>query len=378
MKIAHVCLVGAGYNDGWGYQENMLARYNVKNGHEVSVITTQFVRDQVGELVKIDKTRYIDEFSCNIYRLPLKKKSRPQSRFRLFLNLKKVLSEINPDIIFVHNFQFLDIFKIIEYVKEKKIKLYVDSHTDRNNSGRNWFSLNILHGIIYKFFMKRILKYALKVYYLSEETKDFLTDIYKVPITFLEFFPLGGIVISKETKSSYKQEIREKLNVGDSEILLCHSGKMNKDKKTLEIIKSFSAINDSRFRLIIIGKFTEDIKKEAMLEISKDTRIKFLGWKNTDELYKYIAASDLYLQPGSQSATMQSALCLGTPVMVNNTKSYKVFNKGNFFVIKNTSEIVSILLMLSENPEVLKPMSKAAFRVANEYLDYNELSNQYI
>lgn len=38
MKIVHIHLLGP-YTDGWGYQENVLPEIQVRQGHEVTVIT---------------------------------------------------------------------------------------------------------------------------------------------------------------------------------------------------------------------------------------------------------------------------------------------------------------------------------------------------
>jgi len=40
MKIAHVTYY---YNDGTGYQDNLLPQYQEKQGHEVVVLTTDLV-----------------------------------------------------------------------------------------------------------------------------------------------------------------------------------------------------------------------------------------------------------------------------------------------------------------------------------------------
>ena len=39
MKIAHI-VPSTHYNDYWGYQENLLPKYHVKMGHEVTLITS--------------------------------------------------------------------------------------------------------------------------------------------------------------------------------------------------------------------------------------------------------------------------------------------------------------------------------------------------
>jgi 1,2-diacylglycerol 3-alpha-glucosyltransferase len=41
MKIVHLCL-SAFYVEGFGYQENVIPRYNRKDGHEVVIIASRF------------------------------------------------------------------------------------------------------------------------------------------------------------------------------------------------------------------------------------------------------------------------------------------------------------------------------------------------
>ena len=53
MKIVHVCLAGIGVTDGWTYQENLLTKYHKKLGHDVTIITSQWVRNELGGLKKI-------------------------------------------------------------------------------------------------------------------------------------------------------------------------------------------------------------------------------------------------------------------------------------------------------------------------------------
>ena len=42
MKICHLCLNGP-YNEGWNYQENILPKYHVKQGHKVYQIVTPYM-----------------------------------------------------------------------------------------------------------------------------------------------------------------------------------------------------------------------------------------------------------------------------------------------------------------------------------------------
>ncbi len=47
MKIVNICLAGS-FNYGWGYQDNLISKYQHKNGNDVTLITTRFINDKKG------------------------------------------------------------------------------------------------------------------------------------------------------------------------------------------------------------------------------------------------------------------------------------------------------------------------------------------
>ena len=62
-----------------------------------------------------------------------------------FFKIKRIIKDtvnellkFKPDILFLHDCQFLSITQIVKYKKENKnVKIYIDSHTDFINSGKN-------------------------------------------------------------------------------------------------------------------------------------------------------------------------------------------------------------------------------------------------
>ena len=57
MKIVHI-VPKAPYNDNWGYQDNLLPKYQRKMGHEVTVITTNTMQ-QDGKIINTACILYI-------------------------------------------------------------------------------------------------------------------------------------------------------------------------------------------------------------------------------------------------------------------------------------------------------------------------------
>jgi glycosyltransferase involved in cell wall biosynthesis len=377
MKILHICLASA-FTEGMTYQENFLSTENSKAGHEVTIISDCYKYEN-GRKIPTDPEEKTLEDGTRLIRLKYDKVLNDfiSNKVRKITNLYNEIMKIQPDVIMLHNLSGWETISVARYKKNNpRIRLYGDSHTDRNNSGSNWISLNVLHKFFYKSIIKRSLKFFDKVFYISFEGKDFLMDIYNIPEDILEFYPLGGTIISEEAKRNYRKEKREELGIHENDILLCHSGKMDIKKRTYEIIYNFSRVQNNNIKLILIGVFSDDVERKVSSLIDKDSRIIYLGWQGSDELIKYLAASDLYMQPGSQSATMQNALCTGTPVLFENVRSHEPYKAGNAFAINSCSEMESILKEISNNPKVLNYMSEKAYVLARKLLDYKKLAER--
>jgi glycosyltransferase involved in cell wall biosynthesis len=215
-----------------------------------------------------------------------------------------------------------------------------------------------------------------KIFYISEETKEFLEKIDKVPKKKLEFFTLGGILFEGEKKQEIRNKVRKNLKIKDSDILFIHSGKLGPQKRTEELLKAFSLVQNEKFRMIIIGRIPFDMEPILLPLISQDSRVSFLGWINGIQLMEYLCAADMYLQPGSQSATMENSICCGSPVMLYPYTSYTPYYQENVCYIDTAEDIKKCFEDISMNPGKLKVMSEASYKIAKEMLDYKKIVKQ--
>ncbi len=377
MKIIHICLASS-FTEGMSYQENLLAEENLKAGHEVTVITNCSLYEN-GTLIDTNpEDRYLRN-GIRLIRIKYKKiiGNFISRKVRKTPDLMPLLNTLKPDVIMFHGLASWELVNICKYKKRNpKVLLFGDSHADNNNSGSNIFSKYFLHKLFYRILIKNTQDCFDKLFYISLEAKDFLIKMYKIPEDNLEFLPLGGKILSINTKLNYRKELNTKFSWTEKDIVLTHSGKMDHKKKTLQLIKNFKKIDNLNLKLLLIGTFNEDIRVQIEELVNSDERIIYLGWKHSDDLIKYIAASDLYVQPGSQSATMQNALCVGTPVLIEDVRSHEPYKKGNAFVIRSTNEMEKIFNEISKNKNVLKKMSNCAYEIAEDILDYKKLAER--
>lgn len=375
MIILHIGIASS-FTEGMSYQDNILPAINVKDGHEVIYISdcSKYVD---GKLVETEEEDILTNDGFMLTRLKYDKIINKfiSGKIRRVKKLYKIIEEIRPDVILFHGCAGYEIINVAKYVKNNNdVKFYVDSHEDINNSGTNWLSLNVLHKIFYRFCNKKALPYINKILYLSEESKDFLLDIYKLPEVKMEFYPLGGILFSVHEREEKRIRKRNELSLTDRDILLVHSGKMDKLKRTEEILQAFKQVKSDNIKLAIIGTFSDDVKELVFPLIESDNRINYLGWKSSDELMEYLCASDLYVQPGGQSATMQNAICCGSPVALYPHKSHKAFIKGNGYYVESIEDMIDVFNDVINNPYKIEKMRNNSLKIAYELLDYNKLA----
>jgi glycosyltransferase involved in cell wall biosynthesis len=375
MKIVSVGLASA-FSEGFTYQENLLCDQWMSDGNEVTIIS-DCNKYEGGVIVKTPEEDRILSNGARLIRLKYRNilGDSISGKVRAVKGLYDILDKEKPDVIVHHGLQSYELLTIVRYKKNyPRVKLYLDSHADFNNSATNFLSKYVLHKMYYNFIINKALPYVHKVLCVGYESFAFLRQLYGVPDDIMEFYPLGGIIFEESVRQEKRDRIRKELMLKEDDVLLVHSGKMDKLKRTEDLLKAFIQVPDDRLKLILIGSMEEDVKKNTDKLIVSDKRIKFLGWKNGDELLEYLCACDLYAQPGSQSATLQNALCCGSAAMLYTHESYKYLLKNSVFYIKTIEDIKSVLEEISKNRESLENKRAQTNKIAREILDYKKLA----
>lgn len=377
MKILHLCLANF-YIDNYAYQENILPRINHEDGHDVRILaSTETFVDNV-HLGYVEPSEYVTEYGVPIKRLPYKKVGNRfvTHKFRAYPHLYEEIAAFAPDVILCHGLQFWSVRDVIRYKKDHpQVKLYADTHTAAYNSGTSWLSLHILHRLYYRYLTQKALPYLERYFYIGEGEREFSARNYNIPDGLMEFYPLGGTLLSDEEYSAMRAKRRTELGLGEDDRLYVHSGKLDALKRTDELLRAFSAVDDPHAVLAVIGSIPEDRRSVLLPLIEADKRIRYLGWRTGEELQEYLCAADLYCQPGSVSATMQNAICRNTPVMSYPHLPYtERLDYGQFFWVKTQADMEQGFTQVKADPTLLVPMTANSRRCAEELLDYRKLA----
>lgn len=377
MKILHLCLA-CFYIDNYTYQENILPRINHEDGHDVRILASTETYVDNAHLGYVEPAEYVTEYGVPIKRLPYVKAGNGfvTHKFRAYPHLYEEIAAFAPDVILSHDLSYWSVLDVIRYKKaHPAVKLYADTHTAYNNSGTNWLSLHILHRGLYRYLTKKAFPYLEKYFYISDECREFSHEVYDIPNEKMEFYPLGGTLLSDEEYAAVRAKRRTELGLVENDRLYIHSGKLDALKRSDELFRAFSAVDDPHAVLAVIGSIPEDRNSILLPLMEADKRIRYLGWRTGEELQEYLCAADLYCQPGSQSATMQNAVCRYCPVMLYPHPAHTAdYDRGEVIWIKTQADMEMVFRSLAADPAQLKPLRENAEKLARELLDYRRLA----
>lgn len=354
------------------YKENYIIKAAQDHGDEIFVFANQYtyVKGKTELAVAQEK---VEGYTLKRFKYRSYGNKMLTSRVRRIDGLENEIVRLKPDLIFFNCGQVYNI-KNLKLIKQAlpDVKIVIDFSTKYLNSARNWFSKNILHRLIYRSWLQEALPYVDKIFYISQESKVFAQEMYKIPDEIMEHNNLPGETIPVETKMAYKHEVFAKMGMTKDTIMFMYSGKIYPEKKVDHLVRAFVRTKEPNFRLIIIGVYNDDASRLTIEPLmASDKRIKFMNFVSGSELTKYVCAADLYIQPGSISQTCQTAVCCGTPLCFNDIPTHREIYNGNGFFVDSEEDIYNVFETIGKNPAILKEMSGKAYLMANEELDYH-------
>jgi glycosyltransferase involved in cell wall biosynthesis len=353
----------------------MLVAEHVRAGHDVHVLASTETFGSDGKFTYVAPSAYMGSDGAMVERLPYRFASLHQGlakKLRSYPGLSRRLEEIAPDVIVFHGLCALALREVARYVKRNpNVVLYADSHEDFNNSARSPVSKWLLHFLFYRSIFQGALPQIRRVFCISKEVEAFVRDFYGCPADKVEFLPLGGKVLSTTEYENLRNETRAQHQWGSDLRIFVQSGKFDSAKRLLESLEAFSALSDQNVRLVLAGVFMSDIKDQAEELVSRDPRIIKLGWLDTKQLTSLLAAADVYLQPGSQSATMQMAVCCRKPVIIADVVSHRALLSSNGWLVDTRASLFEALKSAASLPaSELESMSVQSSKIAADLLDY--------
>lgn len=381
MRITHLCLA-CFFPDGYSYQENMLPKYHKKLGHIVTVIASLQTFDKNGKVSYLEEpSEYINENNLPVIRLAYKNPDKTNKKLKRFVGTYEAIEKTNPDILFIHGCQFMDMDIVVKYLKKHpNVTVYVDNHADFSNSAKNWVSFTFLHKILWKHCAHIINPYTKKFYGVLPARVDFLKNVYGIASDKVELLVMGADdeKVEEALQPRSRDEIREKYSIADDDFLIITGGKIDNFKKqVLYLMEAVNKLQNEKVKLIVFGSTIPELKEKVEGLVSPYTQ--YIGWVQSDQTDKYYAASDLVVFPGRHSVFWEQVAGLGKPMICKSWEGTKHVDLGGnviFLEQDSADEIYKIVKDLVNNPEKYQKMKDVAEREGMKTFSYLDIAKR--
>ena len=382
MKIVHICLCGA-MTDGLNYQENIITKYHRRMGFEVTIIASQYVWSPEGKKVLTERTNYRNADDVKMIRIPIRYGT-VDNRLKLYPDLYRTVECEAPDILFIHDCQFLDVRTLAKYLrKHPNVKAYVDNHVDYINGAHGWLSKNILHKGLWRYCAHRIEPYVTKFYGVLPARVDFLKELYALPDEKCALLVMGGDdeLVQRAAQPQIREELRARYGIAKNDFLIMTGGKINAYRpQTLSLLEAVRRIQCDHVRLIVFGSISDDLK-ERVESLTDGRTIQRIGWVQAEDSYKYFAAADLVVFPGGHSVFWEQVAAQGIPMLVKDwIGMHHVDLGGNVRFLKEstTEEIQLAIEDLIAHPEEYRQMKSVAVEKGMKEFSYARIAERAI
>lgn len=341
MNIVHIA-PNSPYNEGWGYQDNLLPKYQAKLGHNVTLIITNR-EHSCGKIVSVEPIEYKSENGFYVIR----KEHVPIFNDTITAVLGKLdiydtLKKLKPDYVFFHGLESVTIFQVTKYKKKENPNLIIvqDNHADFN-LGYTWtdgikpFLLCLKNKIVFQLNKK----YVNKVFGVTPWRREYAEKVVGVPKTLSDVLIMGADdeKIDFAAKNSFRTKIRNCYNIPMDKFLIITGGKIDAKKNIDKLMEVCAKRKD--VHLLVFGEICDDVKEKVTRLADKADNIDYIGWIKADNVYEYFFAADLAFFPGQHSVLWEQACASKIPaVFLRWDGMDHVNNGGNSSFIDSASE----------------------------------------
>lgn len=347
MKIVHIA-PNAPYNDYWGYQENLLPKYQKKLGHDVTLIITNKMHKD-GNIVDIPCNDYMLNDGVRVIRKAYKHYRLSKiTNFLTYIPVYELLEELKPDFIFYHGLISFSIFDVVKYKKRHSDCVVVeDNHLDYNiGNSADTLKLKIIR-LWGRFINKHSIGYVAKVYGVTPWRKTYAEEYFKIPKSKTDVLIMGADdeKMNLDKRNDLRKKIRKKYNICNNDFLIVTGGKID-HKKNIDILMEACA-NLDNVKLIVFGSVSDDIKNRFE-ELSNHKNIIYIGWISADSVYEYFYAADLVFFPGQHSVLWEQACASKIPCVFKKWEGMDHVNNGGNSEFIQTATVEDIQNKINE------------------------------
>ena len=283
--------------------------------------------------------------------------------FSTLLELRKVLTKINPDIVHTHTSKAGVVGRLATLTLRNRPKIV---HTFHGHHLYGYFSkLMVAIMVLIEKFL------ALRSDLLVADSKQVQLDLQEHGVGKKQNWRVIAPGIRNLAKIN-KSEARVKFDLKSNDLIISWVGRFTDIKNPLLALRSLNEITPEvreRTKLIMLGdgELLEDCKTYSRHE---NLDVTFAGWES--DIAPYLAASDLLLMSSKNEGfgmVIAEAGFYGVPTVstdVGGVREFIIDDLNGALVAPNPSDIANKLEYLLENPDVRRSMGQMAEKTTIE------------
>lgn len=377
-----------GFHPSAGYQVNLLSKLQVKQGHQVTIVTTELdkIPDHVVSFFGKENIQARDaEFTKNtgvkIVRMPLL--SYYSSRAIYYPSIFEQVRQLNPDVLFLHG---LDTFGVIMFLlryKSFKFPMVTDSHM-LEMASKNKF--NYIFRFVYKHLITPIIiKNKIPVIRLVDS--DYVEKYLGIPLSSTTILSFGTDVEYFSPNQEACLSFRKKYDIAENAFVILYAGKLDESKGGLFLAKSirdkFVSKELAQDIVIIIvgntvGQYGQQVEEEFSNSKNRIIRFPTQAYIDLAEFYQSV---NLVIFPKQCSMSFFEVQSCGVPVVLERNEINDIRVNYNNGVLFNQNDTVDfrekIQAMINASSEDYTLMCNNARKYIVDNFNYAPIAKQY-
>ncbi len=385
MRIVHVTSYQV---PGYGYEELPLAKAQAKLGHDVSIITSNYLHPRgsytvLGDRFPQRQVRPVEELheGVRVFRLPaFEVGTRPWIR-----GLERRLIDLKPDVVHCHNLLVLHPIRvaILRARKNPPFRLLVDDHMHFSVMRRSL--LGRLFYLAFRNIVQPLLATQVDQFCaIGEDTKSYLITACGVRAP-IEVMPLGVDTELFRNSAERRRKSRSALSIPDGEAVFLYTGKVTAPKGVDVLVRAGLILlsRGKQVRLVVVGDADRSYLADLWAEIrqyGKERQFTFLPSRAQVELPDVYAAADVAVWPRQESMAIYEAMSMGLPTIVSDRCALRPTVEpaaGRTFVHDNAESLAETMQELLA-PLVGGRLGAAARRVVEQQYSWEHSAIRYI
>lgn len=377
-----------------GGQEYYLARQQARQGHDITVVTSdrfyplsniqeRYTLEGFGPEYQTRKVGIEQVDGFTIIRLPTVIRYQD---FYLVRGVMTTLKRLQPDVVFAHEPR--TIVPCFGALGKKSLgyAYFVDVHDFFHRVQNHAWWQRWLRYAEYFWWRKWFVQYALNkadcIISVADECKKFIHERHGMPLGRIRDLPLGVETDFFRFTSDGRVRRRKELGYGEHDVVLMFSGYMFR-RKALESLIDVLAAEKGRLplKLLLVGEIADDYRRELEVRAEKTgvaPQVRFYRFASRKTMAELYSAADIGVWPGNNTLAILEAMACCLPLVIADMQLAHLAKHGNGMCVPyaDVPELRKSIVTLANDPILRKTMGERSGRAIHEQYSYAILARR--